>query len=224
VARPQEQKFLGFSFSAHPDIKRTIAPKSLERFRESRRSRGRPGMSASRRQKKSWPRICGAGAAISASGETPEVLVALTSWVRLRLRAAVWRQWKIPRHRRAPLIALGVAGEFRNTAGSGRGPWHLAWSKALSVGLSNAPLQIARSPDLDRSALAELLESPYTDRTYGGVVRAEPPQSRQRSLSSIIAGLGRISAYATVRPFLLAPVGNLIRLVREAGERNASVS
>jgi hypothetical protein len=33
MARPQERKFLGFSFSAGPDIKRTIAPKSLERFK-----------------------------------------------------------------------------------------------------------------------------------------------------------------------------------------------
>ena len=30
VARPQERKFLGFSFTAGPDIKRTIAPKSLD--------------------------------------------------------------------------------------------------------------------------------------------------------------------------------------------------
>src|ERR1700720_4123389 len=33
VARPQERKFLGFSFTAGPDIKRTIALKSLERFK-----------------------------------------------------------------------------------------------------------------------------------------------------------------------------------------------
>src|ERR1700685_4077209 len=32
VARPQERKFLGFSFTAGPEIKRTIAPKSLDRF------------------------------------------------------------------------------------------------------------------------------------------------------------------------------------------------
>jgi RNA-directed DNA polymerase len=54
------------------------------------------------------------------------------------LRAALWRQWKTPRRRRAALIALGVSGELRNMARSGRGPWHLARSKALSVGLSNA--------------------------------------------------------------------------------------
>src|SRR5208282_6057491 len=42
--------------------------------------------------------------------ETPEELTALTRWVRLRLRAALWRQWKTPRRRRAALIALGVGG------------------------------------------------------------------------------------------------------------------
>ena len=36
VARPQERKFLGFSFTAGPDIKRTIAPKSLDRFKQRR--------------------------------------------------------------------------------------------------------------------------------------------------------------------------------------------
>jgi RNA-directed DNA polymerase len=40
--------------------------------------------------------------------------------------------------RRAVLIALGVKGRLAsNTAGSGLGRWHLAKSKALSVGLSN---------------------------------------------------------------------------------------
>jgi hypothetical protein len=48
----------------------------------------------------------------------------------VRLRAALWRQWKTPRRRRAALVALGVSGELRNMAGSGRGPWHLARSKA----------------------------------------------------------------------------------------------
>ena len=70
--------------------------------------------------------------------ETPEVLIAFTCWVRLRLRAALWRQWKTPRRRRAALIALRVSGELRDPAGSGRGPWFIARSKALSVGLSNA--------------------------------------------------------------------------------------
>src|SRR5271169_4017246 len=45
VARPQEGKFLGFSFSAGPEIKRIIAPKALERFKHrvreiTRRAKG----------------------------------------------------------------------------------------------------------------------------------------------------------------------------------------
>ena len=45
VARPQERKLLGFSFSAGPEIKRTIAPKALERFKQrireiTRRAKG----------------------------------------------------------------------------------------------------------------------------------------------------------------------------------------
>jgi RNA-directed DNA polymerase len=33
VARPQQRKFLGFTFTDGPEIKRTIAPKALERFK-----------------------------------------------------------------------------------------------------------------------------------------------------------------------------------------------
>src|SRR5262252_5882313 len=34
VARPQERKFLGFSFTAGPEIKRVIAPQALDRFKQ----------------------------------------------------------------------------------------------------------------------------------------------------------------------------------------------
>lgn len=74
---------------------------------------------------------------------------AFTRWIRLRLRAALWRQWKTPRRRRAALLALGVRPRLAsNTAGSGRGPWYLAHSKALSVGLSNAYFKSLGLPTL----------------------------------------------------------------------------
>jgi RNA-directed DNA polymerase len=119
------------------DIKRTIAPKSLARFKQRIRDITRGGVSIKTTMEelatymRGWRGYFG-------FCQTPEVLVALTRWVRLRLRAALWRQWETPRRRRAALIALGVRGELRNMAGSGHGPWHLARSKALSVGLSNA--------------------------------------------------------------------------------------
>src|SRR3982751_6545895 len=45
VARPQERKILGFSFTDGPEVKRAIAPKALERFKKrireiTRRAKG----------------------------------------------------------------------------------------------------------------------------------------------------------------------------------------
>ncbi len=81
--------------------------------------------------------------------ETPEVLLSLTRWVRLRLRAAMWRQWKTPRRRREALIELGLRKRLtNNTAGSGLGPWYLAKAETLSVGLSNAYFESLGLPSL----------------------------------------------------------------------------
>jgi RNA-directed DNA polymerase len=149
VARPQERKFLGFSFSAGPDFKRTIAPKSLERFQRRIReiTRRAKGVSIKTTMEELVPYMRG-WCGYFGFCETPEVLVALTRWVRLRLRAALWRQWKTPRRRRAALIALRLSGQLLNTAGSGRGPWNIARSKALSVGLSNAYFKLLGLPTL----------------------------------------------------------------------------
>jgi RNA-directed DNA polymerase len=150
VARPQERKFLGFSFTAGPDIKRTIAPKSLGRFKQrirdiTRKAKGvsiKTTMAELATYMRGWRGYFG-------FCQTPEVLIALTRWVRLRLRAALWRQWKTPRRRRATLVANGVSEwAARNTAGSGRGPWYLARSRALSTGLSNAYFRSLGLPSL----------------------------------------------------------------------------
>jgi RNA-directed DNA polymerase len=150
VARPQERKFLGFSFTAGPDVKRRIAPKALDRFKHRIReiTRRAKGVSIETTMKelaaymRGWRGYFG-------FCETPSVLIALTRWVRLRLRSALWRQWKTPRRRRAALIALGVKGRLAsNTAGSGLGPWHLVRSKALTVGLSNAYFRSLGLPSL----------------------------------------------------------------------------
>src|SRR5215471_14280522 len=127
VARPQERKFLGFSFTAGPEVKRVIAPKALDRFKRRVREITRRAKSVSLKTTmeelapymRGWRSYFG-------FCETPEVLMGLTRWVRLRLRAALWRQWKTPRRRRAALIELGVLPRLAsNTAGSGRGPWYL---------------------------------------------------------------------------------------------------
>jgi RNA-directed DNA polymerase len=139
VARPQVRKFLGFSFTDGPVIRRTIAPKAVERFKDRIREITLRARSVSLDQTmavlapymRGWRGYFG-------FCETPEQLVNLTGWVRRRLRAALWRHWKTPRRRRAMLIRLGVRGALaRDTAASSRGPWHLTRAKALCIALSN---------------------------------------------------------------------------------------
>ncbi len=120
VARPQERKFLGFSFTGGPEIRRTIAPKAVERFKERIRKITRQAKSVSLETTmatlgpymRGWRGYFG-------FCETPYLLIQLTGWVRSRLRAALWRQWKTQRRRRAMLIQLGVRGRLAdNTAAS----------------------------------------------------------------------------------------------------------
>ena len=151
VARPQERKFLGFSFTDGPEIKRAIAPKSLVRFRRRVReiTRRAKGVSIDATMEELVPYMRGWRSYFGFC-ETPRVLASLTSWVRARLRVALWRQWKTTRRRRAALLALGVRPKLaRNTACSSRGPWYLAHAKALSVALPTAYFKSLGLPNLE---------------------------------------------------------------------------
>jgi RNA-directed DNA polymerase len=150
VARPQERKFLGFSFTTGPEVQRVIASKALDRFKQRIReiTRRAKGVSMAATMEALAPYIRGWRSYFGFC-ETPAVLLNLTRWVRLRLRAALWRQWKTPRRRRAALLALRVPLRLaRNTAGSGHGPWYLARSQALARGLSNAYFRSLGIPSL----------------------------------------------------------------------------
>ena len=167
VARPQERTFLGFTFTAGPTVARAIAPKAVRRFKTKVReiTRRAKGVSLETTIAELAPYMRGWRNYFGFC-ETPEALVYLTRWVRLRLRAALWRQWRTPRRRRAALLALGVRPRLaEHTAGSGLGPWYLARAKALSVGLSNALLRLARPSAIDRRCVAQ----PTRTAVYGPV-------------------------------------------------------
>jgi RNA-directed DNA polymerase len=110
VARPQERKFLGFSFTGGAGVKRRIAPKALlrckQRVRElTRRTRGislqqmTKELASYLRGWKGYFGYC----------QTPSVLHGLDQWIRRRLRSVIWKQKKR------------------------RSSWHLANSPAMSV-------------------------------------------------------------------------------------------
>jgi RNA-directed DNA polymerase len=87
VARPQERKFLGFSFTAGPEIQRAIAPKALDRFKQRIRdiTRRAKGVSMETTMEELAPYLRGWRTYFGYC-ETPLVLISLTRWVRLRLR------------------------------------------------------------------------------------------------------------------------------------------
>jgi RNA-directed DNA polymerase len=134
VARPQERKFLGFSFTGGKEPKRRIAPKALDRCKQKLRelTRRTRGISVEQMTKelatylrgwKSYFGFC----------QTPSVLRRLEAWMRRRLRSLIWKQWKRGtvrfRNLRQRNIGTALAAQ---TAGSPHGPWRLARSPALS--------------------------------------------------------------------------------------------
>src|SRR5450759_1814594 len=150
VAKPQERKFLGFSFTDGEEPKRKIAPKAIDRFKErireiTHRSRGRSMEQVTTelaRYVRGWRGYFG-------FCETPSVLRRLDSWVRRRVRCAFWRQWKTGRKRYAELVRRGASREeSAQTAGSRSGPWRVSQSPALHRALSNAYLTSFGLPSL----------------------------------------------------------------------------
>ena len=142
VDRPARRSFLGFSFTSGPTPKRRVAPKALGRFKQRVRELTRcvKGASLSGLIKELSRYIAGWRGYFGRC-ETPTVLRRMDEWIRRRIRAIVWRQWKRGRTRFKALRRLGIGKDLAaRTAGSSRGPWRLSMSPALSIALPNAAL------------------------------------------------------------------------------------
>lgn len=150
VAKPQERKFLGFSFTGGKELKRKIAPKANERFKERIReiTRKAKGRSMEQVMGELAPYIRG-WRSYYGFCETPRVLKQLDSWIRRRLRCAFWRQWKTGWKRFAELVKLGSSRvEAAKAAGACCGPWRASHNPVLDRALSNAHLASIGLPSL----------------------------------------------------------------------------
>jgi RNA-directed DNA polymerase len=131
------RKFLGFTFTTGDRVKRRIAPQSIARFKHKvrRLTRRTPGKSL--------------GAVIKALSaylngwkvyfgfcETSSVLERLDSWIRRRLRALLWKQWKTRKNRFKSLKRLGVSKAASRQAAGSRKYWRISRSKAIHIALS----------------------------------------------------------------------------------------
>jgi RNA-directed DNA polymerase len=174
VARPGERKFLGFSFTGGQEPRRRIAPKAIARFKGrvrelTRRTRGvsiESMVAELSTYLRGWHGYFG-------FCQTPTVLRDLESWLRRRLRAVLWKQWKRGRRRFAELRKRGISAALAaKTAGSAHGPWHLANSPALAMALPNAYFASLGLPPL---VVTEQLNPPnrrMRTRMSGGVAGA----------------------------------------------------
>jgi RNA-directed DNA polymerase len=143
VARPWERQFLGYSVTSNLKPRLKIAPKSVKRLKSKlkpvwRRGRGRKltrtieNLNRVTRGWVSYFRLAG----VKTSFEE------LDTWVRRKLRAILWRQWKRPATRLKKLRALGVnAGKAYAGAMNNRGPWRNAGASHMNLAIPNATLR-----------------------------------------------------------------------------------
>lgn len=140
VDYPHKRKFLGYTFaSGNAEHKRKIAGESLKRFRARVRqlTRRTRGISLEERIER-LSRYLSGWKGYFGFCQTPSVLRDLDSWIRRRLRSALWKQWKVYRTRKAKLIQLGLSQKLAHTtAWSAKGPWRLSHSPGVQMALSN---------------------------------------------------------------------------------------
>jgi RNA-directed DNA polymerase len=135
VARPWDRTFLGYSFTVEHDTKPRVARRSVQRLKDKLRSVLRTGRG--RRLSDTIatlvPIIRGWTAYYRLS-RVKNVFEELDQWLRRKLRAVLWRQWKRNRTRFDELRRRGLTAEHaRLGAGNGRGPWWNAGASHMNL-------------------------------------------------------------------------------------------
>ncbi|HJS99134.1 MAG TPA: group II intron reverse transcriptase/maturase [Terriglobales bacterium] len=125
VARPWQRKFLGYSMTWHKKPKLKIAEPSRKRFADKVRKalKAGRGQNLKRVIDRLNPLLRGWMAYYRLT-EQRGVLEELDGWIRHKLRALLWRQWKRAHARTQNLIGSGMdAARAWQSATNGRGPW-----------------------------------------------------------------------------------------------------
>jgi group II intron reverse transcriptase/maturase len=130
-ARPWERKFLGYSLTCQVEARLKIAPESLKRLHQKLREQLRAGRGRSLAATISElnPLLRGWMSYFRLT-EVKGVLEELDGWVRRKLRALLWRQWKRVITRARALMKRGlVRARAWQSATNGRGAW---WNAGAS--------------------------------------------------------------------------------------------
>jgi len=136
--RPQERKFLGFSYLRGEEPKRRIAPAALKRFKTKVREITKKGRSIYQTVKELAKYLTGWRGYFGFC-QTPSVLQRLESWIRRRLRSIMWKQWKRGKTRYKELRQRGIPHfQAAVAAGAPRGPWRMAHHATVQRAFPNA--------------------------------------------------------------------------------------
>ena len=131
VGRPWERKFLGYSVWMNRTPRLKVAPNSVQRLKARLRALLHEGQGRNLKTViLGLSRVIRGWVAYFRLVEVKAGFEMLDEWVRRKLRAILWRQWKRPYTRFKKLRELGLDLErARRSAWNGRGPW---WNAGAS--------------------------------------------------------------------------------------------
>lgn len=145
VDRPWNRKFLGFTFTQGKDPNYIVVHESrIKRFKDKIRGltkKMRGGKIKDSIQKLIMP-ITRGWANYFGIAEVKYTFDNLDGWIRRKIRATLWRQWKTARARLRSLRRLGLRGDkAKEAAYSSKGPWRLAKSHSMHYAVSNKVIE-----------------------------------------------------------------------------------
>jgi len=151
VARPQDRKFLGYSFwYARGEVRRRVAPQALAKMKE--RVRQITNRNGGRSLKSVFAELRGyllGWKQYFRLAQTPGIFKALDGWIRRRLRMLQLKQWKRGRTVFRKLCARGISEHVAAMAARfARSWWRVAAHKAMQIAFPTSYYDRAGVPRL----------------------------------------------------------------------------
>jgi RNA-directed DNA polymerase len=135
VDRPWKRKFLGYSMTWHVKPKLRVAEESVARIKEKLREQFRRGRGRNIRNfiEELRPLLIGWINYFNLA-EVKGTFEELDGWIRRKLRAIIWRQWKRKATIRKNLMKKGISDERASkSAYNGRGAWWNAGASHMNL-------------------------------------------------------------------------------------------
>jgi RNA-directed DNA polymerase len=130
-------EFLSYQFHGYGGQMR-VSPKSLTKFKQRAReilNRNHGKSNRHRLQELTW--YLRGWIEYFALEQRKSLFDTLDKWLRRRMRACIWKLWRLPRTRLRKLKQLGVRHDAAYSHGNSRkGPWRLAKSLAISMAMT----------------------------------------------------------------------------------------